>query len=175
MSYDHEIKLEELGIWKRMCNDPDSHLWWFLDYRNKSEEFIRNYVDIVEVNWASISCNPTLSEKFYEDFSDKIFWEFIWNNPNISESFVEKYIEKVCWRTITFNYGLPESFFEKHLDKIDWVIIALNKGLPESFFERHFDKVNGGWCVSHHLSDSFIRKCYDYFSQSSINQIQKLY
>lgn len=173
-----EILSAEECIWEKIRDDPNSHLWWYLDYTNKSEEFIRTYAKNPSINWSCISYNKNLSESFYEDFSDKIVWNNIWSNPNILESFVEKYFDKVNWSYITLNKGLPESFFEKYLDKLHWDIIILNTSLPESFFERHFDKINGGWLVENHLSTSFKNKCCHFFVNllsSKNNYIQKLY
>jgi hypothetical protein len=72
------------------------------EYQTLSEDFIREFQN--KVNWSNISFYQTLSEDFIREFKNKVDWYYIRLNENlkVSDKFCEDFDEKLClyniWR-----------------------------------------------------------------------------
>ncbi len=121
---------------------------------------IGNIVDICKQY--NITFDPSLSDKFIEEFKNGIDWGRISTIEKLSEEFIKEFKDKINWYCISSNQKLSEEFIREFQDKVDWFCVSTYQKLSENFIREFQNKVN--WlCISYHqtLSPEFIEEFKD--------------
>lgn len=71
----------------------------------------------------------------------KFFYVLSYSNINLSEKFIEEYADKLDWNYLSFYQSLSESFVEKHIDKVNFENYIIKHIVSESFIEKHIDSL----------------------------------
>ena len=71
----------------------------------------------------------------------KFFYALSYSNINLSEKFIEEYADKLDWNYLSFYQNLSESFVEKHLDKVNFENYIIKHIVSEDFIEKHADSL----------------------------------
>ena len=129
-------------------------------YAYLSEKFIEEFAD--KVDWNFVSKYQHLSEDFIREFADRVDWIRISAYQHLSESFIREFADRVNWSFISMYQHLSESFITEYVDRVDWWNISIYQRLSESFIRKYADRVDW-WNISiyQHLSESFIREFAD--------------
>ena len=140
---------------------------------NLTEKFIERHAG--EVDWRRISVYQKLSEEFIERHAGEVDWEYISVYQKLSEEFIEKHADEDDWNRISEYQKLSEEFIEKHADKVNWYCISMYQKLSEEFIEKHADKVDWYWISEYQkLSEEFIEKYAEKIDWDCISKYQKL-
>jgi len=123
---------------EEFANDPNVDWKRVSEYRNLSEDFIREFAN--KVDWTSISRNQRLSEDFIREFADKVGWYFISWFQNLSEDFIREFADEVDWTNISIHHELSEDLIREFADKLDWDwVLQYQKLSPE--FKREMKEL----------------------------------
>jgi len=96
-----------------------------------------------------ISSNPNIwSEKFIEEFKDKLNWDWIGcpKHSPWSLDFIDKYSDYISWRNLSYNEALPWSgkLIELHKNNWDWEALSNNISIDWSveILSEYEDQLN---------------------------------
>lgn len=107
-----------------------------------SEDFIRSIIDKVDANRMYYFIqNRNLSEKFIREFADKLNWSAICENADqtFTDSFIDEFADKIHWSSETFCKKLSEETTRKYLEKIPLYVVFQNINISEQFRRELID------------------------------------
>jgi hypothetical protein len=155
-------------IIKSTINNKSNDWSKFIIRCKPDETFLLNFVIDDNTNketWNAISNTCILSNKFIEDYSDKLNWNILVEQNKVDMPLItENHIKNLNEITISkFNKKLTPEFIEmcieKYPDKLDWYYLCEYQDLPEDLMIKNIDKLNWGQVSLYQkLSKEFIQK-----------------
>ena len=162
-----------------------------VSYNYSSSEIISEFVkntdedDIKREVWKHINTARNLTDKFMEEYKNKLDWRDISIFQDLDEESIDKFKDKLDWREIVKNQKLSQEFIEKHIKKIDFRVLIENQKISEKLIKKILSKIKGKikesrfeLIESHifeyqNLSEEFIEKYKD--KSSSLMEVISIY
>jgi len=82
----------------------------FIPVQDLSEDFIREFQDIIDWYWNSYS--QKLSENFIRKYQDKVDWLNISAIQKLSKEFIREFSHKICFYSIMYNRVISDEVKE---------------------------------------------------------------
>ena len=152
---------------------------------NLSESTLRKFVDRFGKDaWIEVSCHP-LSEKFIDDFKQKLEWADVSQYTIFTKEQLIKYIDYIDWdRAPIYQKNVDEEVIDAVMaspkkDEFSWHGALVNVKMSEAFIEKYADEITKAdkWeIVSWYqtLSEEFIEKYKDKLDWNYISQKQQM-
>lgn len=158
-------------VWEKICGNI-----------GLPESFFRKHLDkLTKSDWQVLVRNPRISEKFIEEFLERItsaylpknkqdIWEYICKNVGLSEAFFRKHLNKFinyknATHSLSHNSSISAEFFEEFFDKFDINRLAYNKGLDEKIFIKNIAELEKSGrrflCMNANFRESFFEEHAD--------------
>jgi len=94
-----------------------------LNYVQYSEEFIRNNLDVLNINLA-VQTQDSLSEEFYREHIDEINMDILIGNNQVSETFILEYMHLINKEVLSSRQNLSESFILANRENLNLPVIC---------------------------------------------------
>lgn len=121
----------------------DKMSWdWLVRTQKISEDLLRKLNEkIMRTDWGSICFWLHLSEKFMDEFADRLEWRFVSAHQDMSEEFMTKHADRLDWTMVSERFNLSKNFIRKFANKVDWRYIVQKPYLDISFFREFEDYI----------------------------------
>ena len=120
--------------------------WTYLTLDLRSENAVRTFADRVDWNIVS-NFVGNFSDKFFEDFKDKLNWMNVIVRNTLSKDKLLKYMDYINWETASaFQDNIDEEVIEavmatNHKDEIDWIRLFIHHKFNEEFMKKYANLV----------------------------------
>lgn len=115
----YDNKYWEQKIREEILGEEQGGVDWFnvASFYILSEDFIREFEEEFKDHWTALSTDQNLTEKFIEEFADKVEWVAISAHQHLSVPFVIKWRNEVNWNNI-FRYQEYDDETREMLSKL---------------------------------------------------------
>ena len=127
---------------EKLNRTPNMHL-----YRSK------NFKNLSEHEWNSISLYGELTEEEIDKLSDKLNWFLLsCNSIFYNEKLIIKFADKIeIWSSILTHIELSKDTLRKIKDHVDWILVTELYNLDEYFLKEMYNEIKK--CEEEYNSD----------------------